>query len=217
MSERIYFEEKEINKAINFADSIKWKHTVNTPQEKREEKEVYISTLRGKLGEIAMKKYLKDKHKDTAHRISSLDFNIYKRGITDDFDLKFDKYKISIKSSKPQASCLLVESSKYKVDSDGNPISLEGHDDGMPDFYAFVKVNIDYTKITDSYACICGAISHRDFWRNKIEIPKGVYINKENIDDLFKNKKEMKELKSTKGVQLNAANYALHLDLLKEF
>ena len=32
------------------------------------------------------------------------------------------KYKISIKSSKPQASCLLVESSKYKVDSDGNPI-----------------------------------------------------------------------------------------------
>lgn len=217
MSEKIYFEEKEITKAINFADSIKWKHTVDTPEKKREAKDVYISTIRGKLAEIALRKYLKNKHKDSNHKITGLDFNIYKKGVTDDFDLKFDKYKISIKSSKPQSTCLLVESSKYKVDYYGNPISLEGHEDGMPDFYVFVKVNLDYVKIKDSYACICGAISHKEFWKKKIEIPKGVYINKENMDDLFIHNKEISQLKSLKGAKLSVNNYALHLNLLKDF
>lgn len=218
MNKKIYFTEKEIQKAINFADSIKWKHTCTLDAEKdikRDEKDVYISVLRGKFAEIALKSYLKTKHNGSSHKITGLDFNIYRKGITDDFDLKFDKYKISIKSSKPFASCLLVESDKYKVDYYGNPISIEGHEDGIPDFYAFVKVNIDYNKISDSYAVICGAISHKEFWRKKKEIPKGVYINKENMDDLFINNKQLNELKSKKGAPLVSSNYALHLDLLK--
>ena len=103
------------------------------------------------------------------------------------------------------------------MDCYGNPTSIEGHEDGIPDFYAFVKVNLDYTRIADSYAIICGAISHNDFWKKKKEIPKGIYINKENMDDLFKNNKKINELKSTKGVPLASTNYALHLDLLKPF
>lgn len=221
MDTKILFTEKEIKKAIDFARSIKWKHgcfsdKANKNIDNRTDAEVYVSILRGKLAEIALKKYLQEKHKDSKHKIAGLDFNIYKRGICDEFDLKFDRYTISIKSSKMFASCLFVEKDKYETDYFGNPISIEGHDGGIPDFYAFVKVKIDMNKINDSYAQICGAISHNDFWRMKKELPRGTYINKNNMDNLFINNKSVSELKDTSGTKLLATSYCLHLDLLRQ-
>ena len=220
MNIKVSFTEKEIKKAIEFAQSIKWKHgnfsdKANRNTDNRTDAQIYVSILRGKLAEIALKKYLKEKHKDTKHRITGLDFNIYKRGVCDEFDLKFDRYTISIKSSKLFSSCLFVEKDKYEVDSSGNPVSIEGHEGGIPDFYAFVKVNIDMNSINDSYAYICGAISHRDFWRMKKEIPRGTYINRNNMDGLFIGNKELAELKDTSGCKLLATSYGLHLNYLK--
>ena len=220
MNKEILFSEKEIKKAINFAQSIKWKHGNFSDKENRGAKnrtdaEVYVSILRGKLSEIALKKYLVEKHEGTNHRITGLDFNIYKRGICDEFDLKFDRYKISIKSSKPHASCLLVEMDKYETDDLNNPISIEGHEDGIPDYYTFVKVNIDMNEINNSYAQICGAISHNDFWRLKKEIPRGTYINKSNMDSLFLKNANLEDLKDESGAKLLASSYGLHLDLLR--
>lgn len=221
MKDKILFTEKEIKKAIDFAKSIKWKHgcfsdKANIGLDNRTDAEIYVSILRGKLAEIALKKYLTEKHKNTNHKITGLDFNIYKKGVCDQFDLKFDKYTISIKSSKLFSSCLFVEKDKYEVDSFGNPINIEGHDGGVPDFYAFVKVNIDMNNISDSYAEICGAISHRDFWSMKKEVPRGTYINKTNIDNLFIHNKDVKDLKDTSGTKLLATSYCLHLNLLKK-
>lgn len=220
MITEILFTEKEIKKAIDFAGSIKWKHgcfsdKANRHLKNRTDAEVYVSILRGKLAEIALKKYLQEKHKNTNHRVTGLDFNIYKKGVCDEFDLKFDKYTISIKSSKMFASCLLVEKDKYEVDSYGNPISIEGHEGGIPDFYAFVKVKIDMNNINNSYAHICGAISHRDFWCIKKEVPRGTYINKSNMDNLFIKNKPLEELKDTSGTKLLASSYGIHLNSLK--
>lgn len=220
MNKKILFTEKEIKKAIDFASSIKWKHgcfsdKANRNIKNRTDAEIYVSILRGKLAEIALKKYLKEKHKNSKHKVTGLDFNVYKKGVCDEFDLKFDRYTISIKSSKMFASCLFVEKDKYEIDSYGNPISIEGHEGGIPDFYAFVKVNIDMNKINDSYAQICGAISHRDFWQMKKEVPRGTYINKNNMDNLFILNKSLTELKDTSGSKLLAASYGLHLNFLR--
>ena len=220
MGDKIYFTDEEIKKAINFADKIKWKHPHFADKEnnaKRTEKEIFMSVLRGKLAEIALKKYLINKHGKNKHKISELDFNIYKKGVCDDFDLKFDDYTISIKSSKPFASCLLIEKEKYELDENGNAISIDGHENSIPDFYTFIKVNIDYNVMANSYAYICGAISHNEFWKRKKEIPRGTYINKNNMDELFKNDKPISQLKTDKGVPLLASNYGLHVDLLKPF
>lgn len=220
MNTKILFTEKEIKKAMDFAESIKWKHgcfsdKANRHLQNRTDAEIYVSILRGKLAEIALKKYLKEKHKDGKHRVTGLDFNIYKQGVCDEFDLKFDRYTISIKSSKMFASCLFVEKDKYETDIDGNPISIEGHVDGIPDFYAFVKVKIDMNQINDSYAEICGAISHRDFWKMKKEVPRGTYINKNNMDSFFIKNKSLSELKDNSGAKLLASSYGLHLNYLR--
>lgn len=221
MDKKIFFTDKEIGRALAFTKSINWKHSQASfsdisNKSTRSSMDAYLSVLRGKLAEIALQKYLQEKHKGK-HEISPLDFNIYKKGVCDSFDLGFDKYKISIKSSKIQSSCLLVEKDKYKTDVYGNPISIDGHSNMIPDFYAFVKVKIDMNDIKDSYAYICGAISHKDFWRKKKELPRGTYINKKNMDELFKENKPLSQLTEKKGVELLASNYGLHIDLLKPF
>lgn len=212
----IYFTEKELEKAINFANSIKWKHNKFVDNSKKTDKQTHESIVRGKLAEIALKKYLKNKHGDN-HKIKGLDFNIYKEGICDNFDLMFDNYKISIKSSKPLSSCLLIEKSKYKLDYNGNVLSVDGHYGDIPDFYVFIKVGLNFNNLEKTYADICGAVSHREFWSKKKEIPKGTYINKINMDNLFKREMDISELKSKNGIPLAVDNYGYHIDFLREF
>ena len=116
---KIFFTKEEIEKVIDFANKIKWKHPHFADRENdtvRTEDHTFTSVVMGKLAEIAMHKYLKEKHNGKDFNISDLDFNIYKKGVCDDYDLKFNDYTISIKSSKPFASCLLIETEKYEVE-----------------------------------------------------------------------------------------------------
>lgn len=217
---KIFFTKDELDKTIDFADKIKGKHPHFTDKENdsvRTEDEVFISVVRGKLAEIAVRKHLKEKHAGKEYNISDLDFNIYKKGISDDFDLKFNEHTISIKSSKPQASCLLIETEKYFTDEDGNAIGIEGKTDNIPDFYAFVKVDVNYDILEDSYAVICGAISHKEFWNKKRIIPRGTIINKSNMIKYLIERKPLSELDNSKGVPLLAKNYGVHIDSLKAF
>jgi hypothetical protein len=221
MSNKIFFSAEEIEKALDFANKMKYKHPefvdmINTGK-RRDVDEVFTSVLRGKLAEIAIAKHLAQKHKGENHNISPLDFNVYEDGVIDDFDLKFDNYTISIKSSKPIASCLLIEKHKYRMDSNGNIIRLEGKKNAVPDFYAFVKVGIDLDRMCDCYAEICGAISHRDFWRKKREIPRGTFLNRDNINKLFIENRPLSELSQGRGARLYASNYGVHLSELKPF
>ena len=215
---KIYFTKEEIIKTINFAHKMKKKHphfADKENDEERTEEEVFISVLRGKLAEIALYKYLREKHKGATYRISDLDFNAYKKGVCDEFDLKFNDYTISIKSSKPFSSCLLIETEKYELDENGEAIAIDGHRGNIPDFYAFIKVDLDLENIEKTYASICGAISHKSFWKKKKVVPRGTFINKNNMYDYLIKNKPLEELEKNKGVPLLATNYGLHIDMLK--
>lgn len=214
----IYFTKDEIKKTIEFAHKVKHKHPHFADKENDAERtanEVFISVVRGKLGEIALHKHLKEKHKNSEYKISDLDFNVYKKGKCDDFDLEFNNYKISIKSSKPFSSCLLIETEKYGLNENGEVISIDGHANNIPDFYAFIKVDLDLENIEKTHASICGAISHKSFWKNKKVIPRGTFINKSNMYNYLIKNKPLEELNNNKGVQLLASNYGLHIDMLK--
>lgn len=214
----IYFTKEEINKTIEFANKMKTKHphfADKENNEKRTEEEVFISVLRGKLAEIALYKHLKEKHNGASYQISDLDFNVYRKGICDDFDLKFNNHTISIKSSKPFSSCLLIETEKYQLNENGDAIAIDGHKDNIPDFYAFIKVDLDLKNIEKTHASICGAISHKSFWRKKKIVPRGTFINKSNMYDYLIKNKPLEELEINRGVPLLATNYGLHIDMLK--
>lgn len=215
---KIYFTKEEIKKTITFAHKMKKKHphfADKENDEERTEEEVFISVLRGKLAEIALYKYLREKHKGNIYRISDLDFNEYKKGVCDEFDLKFNDYTISIKSSKPFSSCLLIETEKYELDENGNAIAIDGHRDNIPDYYAFIKVDLNLENIEQTYASICGAISHKSFWKKKKVVPRGTFINKNNMYEYLIKNKPLEELEQNKGVPLLATNYGLHIDMLK--
>ena len=215
---KIYFTKEEIKKTITFAHKMKKKHphfADKENDEERTEEEVFISVLRGKLAEIALYKYLREKHKGNTYRISDLDFNEYKKGVCDEFDLKFNDYTISIKSSKPFSSCLLIETEKYELDENGNAIEIDGHRDNILDYYAFIKVDLNLENIEQTYASICGAISHKSFWKKKKVVPRGTFINKNNMYEYLIKNKPLEELEQNKGVPLLATNYGLHIDMLK--
>lgn len=218
----IYFTAEEIEKTKNFANVMKTKHPHFADKdntEERTEEEVFESVVRGKLAEIALHKYLTQKHKHTNFKISDIDFNIYRKGICDDFDLKFNNYTISIKSSKPYSSCLLIEQEKYTINEHGEVIAIDGHSDNIPDYYAFIKVDVKYGEdlntIEKASASICGAISHKSFWNKKKVIPRGTFINKENMYNYLIENKNLNELNSNKGVRALASNYGLHINMLQ--
>ena len=214
----IFFSKEEIEQTIEFANKMKTKHSYFMDRQnkiRRTENEVFLSVIRGKLAEIALHKHLKIKHANNECILSDLDFNVYDKGICDDFDLKFNNYTISIKSSKPFSSCMLIEKEKFKVDKNNKVIAIDGHKDNIPDYYAFVKVDFNMENLYDAYAIICGAISHEKFWNKKKEIPRGTFINQENMYDFLILDKPLNELSKTKGMPLVATNYGIHIKKLK--
>ena len=218
--EEIYFTEEEVSKTIEFANLMKKKHPYfvdENNKDTRNENEIFISVVRGKLAEIAIHKYLRQKHRNSNYEISELDFENYNKGICDEFDLKFNNLTISIKSSKPFSSCLLIETEKYQTNEQGEVIAIDGHEDNIPDFYAFVKVDLDLKEINKTYASICGAISHKSFWKKKKVIPRGTFINRNNMYNYLMKNKPLDQLEKDKGVPLLANNYGIHLDMLKPF
>lgn len=153
-SKKIFFTNEEIEQTLAFANKVKEKHGHFADKENtktRTPEEVYESVVMGKLGEIALYKYLKMKHQGSTYEISDLDFKIYGKGVCDSFDLKFNNHTISIKSSKPYASCLLIETAKYELNDEGEVVAIDGHSDNIPDYYAFVKVNIDTNAVEKTY------------------------------------------------------------------
>lgn len=215
---KIKFTEEELKKTINFANKIKGKHPYFKDKNnlvRRTENEVFLSVVRGKLAEIALHKHLKEKHKGEKIYLSDLDFNIYEKGICDDFDLKFNDLNISIKSSKPFSTCMLIEKEKFKVDKNNKVIAIDGHSNNIPDYYAFIKVDFNIEDMHDSYAIICGAISHKSFWKNKKEIPRGTFINQDNMYNLLILNKPIESLSKNKGMPLIATNYGIHINKFK--
>ncbi len=95
----------------------------------RNENQISSDTLRGKIGEIAVKKFLEQDPLDISD--TSLDFGIYPRGIWDEHDLKIYGKTFSIKSSKHFSKYLLLETKDIGRGS-------------IFDYYVLVLVNAEY-------------------------------------------------------------------------
>jgi len=73
----------------------------------REVKQISDDTLRGKIAEVVSKKFLEQDPLNVTG--IKLDFEVFGRGEWDESDFKISEKKISVKSSKPFARWLLLE------------------------------------------------------------------------------------------------------------
>lgn len=214
---KIYFTKEEFDNCSIFADKVKNKHQHfkdKNNTDTRTQQQVINDVIRGKLAEIALYKYLKDKHKEKCS-ISKVDFELYDEFIGDSYDLKFNNYIISIKSSKEFSTCLLIEKERFTMNNHGEIVGVDGKVGNLPDYYVFVRVKVDYFNYKNCYAEICGAISHEKFLKYKKEAPRGMIINAKNAKDFFINNKPA--VCTGTGVKLLATNFGLHKDQLVPF
>lgn len=208
MKDTIKFTEEDVDKCRDFAQKISWKHPHfrdkrNT--ETRTLKRVTEDVLRGRLAEVAVYKYLKDRF---GEMVSDLDFELYPKGITDDADIQVRDIRISIKSSKPNSSCLMIETAKFDLTRNGELIGVDRK--ASPDFFIFVQVDIKKME-----ASICGAMSIAEFWRKKRFMPRGMWMNRDNARDFFLRRLKSHQLQKGKGGPLLADNYGVHINTLK--
>lgn len=208
----INFDNNDVKKCIDFAYKVHHKHgnfkdKNNTT--KRSIDQTINDIIRGKLAEIAVYKYLK-KHLNKNIKIPNVDFKLYPDYIADKYDFNLNNYNISIKSSKINSSCLLIEKERFVYDKYNNPIGMDGQTDNLPDIYIFVQVQYDKNK--KSYAKIAGIISQKKFWNNKTLLNRGFLLNKNNAYEYMirKNKSNL----TNYGVPLLATNYGIHINQL---
>lgn len=101
---QIKFTQQEIDQVLDFANKIDTSYYAKRSQfdnEKRKQDQIV-----GKLGEVAVYNYLKDKHPT----LKSVDFNIYEKNKKSwDFDLKADNVCLHVKSQN------IVQSKRYGV------------------------------------------------------------------------------------------------------
>jgi hypothetical protein len=124
----------------------------------REVGQISQDTLRGKVGEIIVKKFLEQ----SPLKIEgiNLDFDIYPRGKWDDADLKLNNQSVSIKSAKWFSKWLLLE----KKDIDRGDLY---------DFYILVLVDKDFKSGTiKGYALRDDILNGKD----TLQIPQGDFI-----------------------------------------
>lgn len=206
--ETILFSQKDVDTCKEFAQKISWKHPHfrdkrNT--ETRSFKQVAEDVLRGRLAEIAVQKYLR---KEFGSLVSDLDFELYPKGVTDDADIQVGDIRISIKSSKPNSSCLMIETAKFDLTRNGELMGVDRKP--SPDFFIFVQVDVSKME-----AIICGAISMNEFWRKKRFMPRGMWMNRQNAKDFFLRHMKPHQLVRGKGGSLLADNYGVHIHALK--
>ena len=106
---RFKLTEEEYNKCRKFADesSKSQREYRSGGTQIRTVGQIFIDTLRGKVGEVIINKFLEQEPFNIQN--IALDFGVYARGIWDETDIEINGRKLSIKSSKHFARWLLLE------------------------------------------------------------------------------------------------------------
>lgn len=201
----INFTYAEVDACFKFALNMRGKHNPNMIQ-KRSNWQIFMDDFRGKLGEIAVRKYVIDNIL-SAKITTDLDFSITPRGQWDIVDIEVNGKACSIKSIKPNAQFLLIECNRY--DYLGNYRYKNNNNESVPvDYYILVKVGfpkLSYNVFkyksfeelmnTENYkgnmyntnninAEVLGGISHDEFWKKKVFAPKGIKCTVKNLEAL---------------------------------
>lgn len=227
----------EVRRSFEFAKAMRGNHRPDFQGGPgRDEREIFINDIQGKLAEIAVRKELL--RTDPGLSIEGeIDFNVYGRGKWDNYDLVVNGKFLSVKSIKSFSVVLMIECSRFDVN--GLPAYQNNNgEDIINDFYILVKIKIepnitwndangDFNNFknpilnrTDEQIRrhinydVAGFISHDNFWDKKLYIPKGTIITARNMTEYLLNGQELNELPDSYGEGMKVDNYAVHSNTL---
>lgn len=223
------FTNKELALCYRFSQEMIGNHNKDIIME-REDWEVFRDDFRGKLGEVALRKYIV-KNFPNANIVGDIDYSVTPLGRWDIVDLQVNGLYINVKSVKQKSNFLMVETKRYNNDG---KYAYKNNDDNEVkiDAYVLVRVTVepdmtvDTMKFTDVsqlkrnrtiFAEILGGISHNDFWRKKHYATKGIrctYRNLKAICDGITVLPDMIEGHEKKTEILQQDNYLLYKDEL---
>lgn len=191
----------------------------------RDDWEIFRDDFRGKLGEVALRKYVVE-NIPTANIDGEIDYEVTPLGQWDITDLIINDCYINVKSVKGNSRFLLVETNRY--DADGN--YAYRNNDGEPvriDAYVLVRVKIEpeiseedlgYETLEEFRTArggrhieaeILGAISHTDFWRNKHFAPQHMKCDYKNLQAACSGEEIEMQYGGRKTESLQRDNYVL--------
>lgn len=190
-----------------FAKEIAWKHphfADRRNKEKRSLNQTKYDVVRGKMAEVAVYQVLKEMLPNAI--LEPIDFNVYPQGVFDKGDIIINDRNISIKSSKPYSSCLMIEKDKFTIEKG---VATAVDKQPLPDYFIFVHVDDE-----NRLATIKGIITSEEFWDKKTFLPRGMYLNYLNAKKAMIDKINPNNLPTGKGSPLLADNYGIHIEQL---
>ena len=214
----ITFNREEIKRVYDFAGNMVNNHNPNMIMD-REDWEIYRDDIRGKLGELALRKYI-EQNMPNATINADIDYSITPRGQWDITDLVVNDNYINVKSIKGNSKFLLVETDRY--DENGNYRYNNNNGENVRvDSYVLVRVVIEpdicrgdfnnrnkFNSLDrflnnawnareqkevnrNIYAEVLGGISHDEFLRIRSYAPRGIRCSVQNLNAI------------TRGVDIN--------------
>lgn len=202
------FDIAEFSDVYNFAKGMVGNHNPDMIMA-REDWEIFRDDIRGKLGELALRKYIRE-NMPNATIDTDIDYEVTPRGQWDITDLVINNNYINVKSIKGNARFLLVETDRYDEygnyrynNNDGGNVRVDSYvlvrvhiepDVGRGDFNNRHRLNSLDRFLNNAwdarqqrevrryiYAEVLGGISHADFWNRKSYAPRGIRCSVPNL------------------------------------
>lgn len=224
------FTDKELALCYRFAQRMKGNHNRDMIMD-RSDWEIFRDDFRGKLGEIALRKYIVEKF-PYAMIEGDIDFSVTPLGQWDTTDLLVNGRYINVKSVKQRSNFLMIETKRYRENGEHSYQNNNGEDVRV-DAYVLVRVSVEpdmNCKTMDYYdveqlksghhvsAEILGGITHEMFWKKKHTALRGIkctYYNLKAVCDGKEDKlPDQINGREKKNEILQQDNYILHKDEL---
>ncbi|MFR1836421.1 MAG: hypothetical protein ACLSXM_09295 [Turicibacter sanguinis] len=189
-----FFTNREVRTVCKFASDMVGNHAPNMIMN-RQHWEIFKDDISGKLGEVALEKYIRQELQDFNIDVG-VDYTIMPRGEWDITDLIINGKKIQVKTIGKSSNYLMIECLRY--DENGNFTYNNNNGDPVTvDAYVLVRIvispaidEIDFNnrnhpnfinlfrdrgpnKRTIEYE-VLGAIDHQSFWESKHFAPAGI-------------------------------------------
>lgn len=233
------FSKKEVSAACDFAKGMVGNHATDLIGA-RTDWEVFRDDIRGKLGEIALEKYVIEQLKGCEIN-QGVDYQIMPRGQWDTTDLIVNQKYLNVKTIGERANYLMVECFRY--DDNGNYVYRNNNGSCVRvDAYVLVKVvikpeidqtdfdnrnDVDFKNLfkqrgggrTIRYE-VLGAIDHQEFWTIKSHAPQGMKCITNNFKKVESNDYESLEMIEDgpdvcRNQRLQIDNFILHKQRLR--
>ena len=182
------FTDVELAKCYRFAQEMVGNHNPDMIMD-REDWEIFRDDFRGKLGEVALRKYIVA-NVPAANIVGDIDYSVSPRGKWDTTDLLVNDVYINVKSVKQRSNFLMIETKRYNEEGEYSYKNNDGEDVKI-DAYVLARVTVEpdmsissmnyheVGQLKDGHqisAEILGGISHEEFWKIKHMAENGLCV-----------------------------------------